>query len=291
MRFRIVKLIHGEKFAIKDYLRRYLYVTKIVADTPQYLAPKCKLEIAPQSRIWTMWWQDDIPEIIQMCLDSILCFYPQTVIITEKNLSQYLDVPPHIMDKLQRGIISFAHFSDYVRVSLLDVYGGTWIDASCLMLGQIPEFILKQPFFILQSPNKSDVSNFFIHAMPNNYLIRCIRVFLEEYWCTENRAIDYFFFQLFVSMVCARHLGCKTIWSGQIPYLNSNIKYLSYFLYRNADLDTWQYLMRNSFMYKVHHRSQIAKDNPRSWYYFLLDLYRTGQLPRPVTSPTFKTMY
>lgn len=297
VRFYIRKIFCGKKSATKDYLRRYLYVTKMVQGMPQHQIPKCNLTVSPVNRVWTMWLQDERPDFIQMGLNSIFCFYPQAVIITEKNVSQYLDIPAHIMDKYRRGIIEPAHFSDYVRVALLDMYGGTWIDASCLMMDKIPNFIMKQTFFILQNPNKKDVSNFFIHAAPNNYFIRCIRVFLEEYWRHERRAIDYFFFHWFVTVLFTYHPWCHRIWFSQIPYLNSNVKYFSYFLGRAADMDAWRYLSRTCFIYKIHRRSEFAKKQPNSWYYFLLNMYRAHALPHPggdasaAGAPVFQTVY
>lgn len=294
VRFWGFRIFCGKKSAIKDYLRRYLYVTKIVQGMQPHQTPKCKLNVSPANRVWTMWLQDKRPEIIQMGLDSIFCFYPQTVIITDENLSQYLDIPAHIMDKYRRGIIAPAHFSDYVRVALLDMYGGTWIDTSCLMMDKIPDFIMKQTFFMLQNPNKKDVSNFFIHAAPNNFFIRCIRVFLEEYWRHERRAIDYFFFHLFVTVLFTYHPWCNRIWFGQIPYLNSNVKYFSYFLGRTADMDAWRYFARTCFIYKIHRRSTVAKNNPNSWYFFLLNMYRAHALPHlngTAGAPVFQTVY
>ena len=88
-----VRIFCGKKIAIKDYLRRYLYVTKIVQGMQPHQTPKYKMDVSPANRVWTMWLQEERPEIIQMGLDSIFCFCPQTVIITDENLSQYLDIP------------------------------------------------------------------------------------------------------------------------------------------------------------------------------------------------------
>ncbi len=271
------------KEKLKHYLKKYLYVDKM-AINPTHYAPHDNI---PDNPIWTMWWQNTPPQLIQMCLNSIKRFYPDAIIINRENFSQYVEIPDHIIDKHKQGIISDAHLSDWIRVSLLERYGGTWIDASCLMLAQIPQFIMKQSFFILQNPNKKDVSNFFIHAEKNNHLIRTMRIFLEEYWKSENTAIDYLFFHYFFMILCENSNTCKQIYQSQVPYLNSNIKYFTYFIEQNADIDAWNYLSTASFMYKIHHRSDKAKQNHNSWYYFFLRLYKN----RGISCPTFKEIY
>lgn len=271
------------KEKLKKYLKKYLYVDQM-AITPVHYAPHNNI---PDNPIWTMWWKNTPPEIIQMCLDSIKRIYPNAIIISNENFSQYIEIPDHIIDKHKQGIISDAHLSDWIRVSLLERYGGTWIDASCLMLARIPHFIMKQSFFILQNSNKKDVSNFFIHAEKNNHLIRTMRIFLEEYWKSENTAIDYLFFHYFFITLCENSTTCKQIFMSQIPYPNNNIKYFTHFLSRNADIDAWNYLSTASFMYKIHHRSEVAKKNPNSWYYFFLELYKNTS----TSCPTFKEIY
>ena len=260
---------------IQKYLAKYFYVdnkTKEAMSSIKY-DPKSGLD-----NLWTMWMGREMPETIKMCLSTIKRIYPNITVITEENIDKYIVVPEHIADKYKQGIIEPAHFSDWVRVYLLDRYGGTWIDASCLLMDKVPQFILKQDFFILQNTNKTDVSNFFMHSAKNNYLIKLMRIFLEEYWANEDKAIDYLFFHRFFSYMCKESEVCRSIFQKQIPYVNSVVKYFTYFIGRNADDDLWEYLSKTSFIYKYHHRTKAGRKNPYSWYYYLLNLYKAGKL-------------
>ena len=106
-----------------------------------------------------------------------------------------------------------------------------------------------------------------------------MRIFLEEYWTHEDKAVDYLFFHKFFSFMCQNSEKCKYIFKNQIPFVNNVVKYFTKFIGRNADDDAWEYLSKTSFIYKFHHRTEPGKKNPYSWYYYLLNLYRNHKLP------------
>ena len=103
LRFLLRKIITlNNQIALENYLgRKYLYAAKSAEKELQNI-PENERNVMTD-KIWTMWLQEDVPEIIQMCLDSIKRIYPETVIITEKNLSDYVDVPDHIYKKYSGG--------------------------------------------------------------------------------------------------------------------------------------------------------------------------------------------
>ena len=85
LRFLLWKMITlNNQIALKNYLGKYLYAVKSAEKELQNISVNEKNVMT--DKVWTMWLQEDVPEIIQMCLDSIKRIYPETVIITEKNL-------------------------------------------------------------------------------------------------------------------------------------------------------------------------------------------------------------
>ena len=86
--------------------------------------------------IWIFWSQGlpNAPELVKACYDSICNNMHDYEIkfLDAENLSRYVEIPQFIMNKYERGIISHAHFSDYLRVALLTnmaVFGLTY----CIM--------------------------------------------------------------------------------------------------------------------------------------------------------------
>lgn len=225
-----------------------------------------------------MWLQDNPPEVIQMFFDSIKRFYPELIIITEKNITDYVDVPNYIWKKFKDGIISATHFSDYVRSALLDKHGGIWIDSTYYMLAPIPRYISKAKSFAFKSHETDMISNNFLKFKKNNYLIKTMRVFLEQYWKQEDFLIHYFFFHIYFMLAVKNDPQCAAIWKS-IPFaLNTNPQFLLHFLSHNFDEDILKYVRQTSFMYKLTYKDKGAEDNPNSWYWYLINQWRQGVL-------------
>lgn len=79
--------------------------------------------------IWSMWLQgrEKAPEIVKICFDSMEKNLPknaQLIILDEKNLSQYIQLPKIITEKYKSGVISPAHYSDIIRAGILAKNGG-----------------------------------------------------------------------------------------------------------------------------------------------------------------------
>ena len=73
-----------------------------------------------------------IPEIVKHCLESVKQHQEEyeLIIIDQNNYSQYLDLPPFILEKVKNKEITLTHLSDIIRMGLLKQYGGIWVDAT-----------------------------------------------------------------------------------------------------------------------------------------------------------------
>ncbi len=264
--YKIIKHTKNKKEATIFYLTPYLkIVEKQLASS---IAPPKNTR---NNYIWTMWLQDEVPEIIQFCINSILKIYPETIILTEKNIEEYITIPDFIKEKYNKKIISHPHYSDYIRCMLLETYGGLWIDASCYLLDKVPEFITEQDFFILTGPAKKSISNFFLYAKQNNYLIKAIRIFLEEYWKREKFTADYFFFHIFFMLLCQKNTKCKECFDKMQPWANTQVRYLTDYPELDFNPKLWDYLKKTSFMYKINRKNQTAMTNKNGFYHYFLN--------------------
>lgn len=153
--------------------------------------------------IFQCWLQgyDNAPNIVKNCIDSVEKFkgHRKHILITNENLSDWVNIPQFILDKYKKGEIGHAHFADILRLYLLSQYGGYWIDATCLMTDNIPDVIENSNFFMFYSSGKWEwtlINNCFIRSYKGNSFINSWRDMLTEYWRGENRALDYFFCHL-----------------------------------------------------------------------------------------------
>lgn len=278
-KFQKIKKKNGAGTATRYYLSKYLYVPELTKQELQNI-PQEEIN-KPTDNIWTMWLQEDVPELIQMCLSTIKKQYPNAIVITESNMFNYINIPDYIYKKYKNGTIKPCHFSDYLRICLLDKYGGTWIDSTCYMLTKAPQYMTKENFFIMQDIYRKTISNFFIHSAKNNYLTKSMRIFLEEYWKKEDITIDYFFFHAFFLLLVSNDNTAKAVWENIPNGLNHITWQIQMQQGKKVNMDMLKYLLKTSFMYKLNRKNKTCINNPDSWYWFLINKYRHGELLTP----------
>lgn len=102
--------------------------------------------------IWTVWLQgeEQAPEVVKQCINSFRNHAGdyQVIVISLDNIKSYVDLDPQILLLFQKGNISAAHLTDYIRVLLLSENGGIWMDATQFMIRKIPEQVW-QPELLL----------------------------------------------------------------------------------------------------------------------------------------------
>ena len=187
-------LLKWQKALINDILQKYRTVSPSVNSMPD------------NYYIFTCWWQgeDAMPEVIQECHKSLLsnAHGHRVITITKYNYTEYVDIPAYIIDKLHRGLISFSHFSDILRLSLLSVYGGLWIDTALYVTKPLPNY--PQFFMPRGYPNESLCEGrwcFGVIASPKgfnliNFMLEC----LLKYWRCYKATIDYLMFDGFLRL-------------------------------------------------------------------------------------------
>lgn len=127
--------------------REYAGVIEKWRDPSAIPAPAPKLALDARPRIWTLWFQgrESAPEIVKQCIDSMErnrgC--AELVVLDSQSIGRYLDVDPEILRKVERGTVTLAAFSDYLRLSLLYRYGGLWLDSTIWVNHPIAPPILK----------------------------------------------------------------------------------------------------------------------------------------------------
>lgn len=159
--------------------------------------------ITATSPIWICWWQGEeyMPDIVKVCVCSIrrhAGMHP-VIIVTRHNYEEYVILPDYIIRKQQKGIIDLTHFSDILRVALLQKHGGIWMDSTVLIpCKNLDSFIRPEQSFwschhkpIYYNISQGGWVSFFFACGPHNILSSFIADFHLKYWKTHNRLIDY----------------------------------------------------------------------------------------------------
>lgn len=150
--------------------------------------------------VWVCWLQgaESAPPIVKACRRSLEKGLAGRRItdISEANYSEYVTLPAYIVEKYKKGYIAPAHFSDILRLALLNKYGGTWIDASIYLSGgYIPAYMLDSDLFMFRclwpEAEATYFDNWFITACSRNPLLELAFALYCEFWKKHNSAPEY----------------------------------------------------------------------------------------------------
>ncbi|MFS2168899.1 capsular polysaccharide synthesis protein [Priestia megaterium] len=184
------------------------------------------------SPIWVFWWQgfESAPILVQKCIESIEknAYQHPVILITRENINNYVDIPDYIYEKLEKGYITYTHFSDILRVSLLAKHGGIWMDATIYTTGDFTKEMINYNFYSNKiKPFGSFISqcrwsSFFIASGKENPIcIICRDVFLE-YWKSHDVLIDYLLIDDVIYLAAKENEKIKAA-IDKIPFNNEKI--------------------------------------------------------------------
>lgn len=174
-----------------------------------YLADYLDAEGVVPKIIWVFWMQgvDAAPQLVSDCVAQMQRWADgyEVRVVTSENMAAYVQIPEHILRKLEKGQISYTHFSDILRCFLLARHGGIWMDATVLLTGALPAYLTSSPLFFFQSPRESGNmhagSSWLIAAVPHHPLLENVVTLLTHYWEQESKLRDYYLFHDFVTIV------------------------------------------------------------------------------------------
>ena len=221
--------------------------------------------------IWAMWWQgeDNIPEIVKACFASIRrhCGTHEFKIITKENFHDYVDLPEHILQKADAGIITLTHLSDIIRFYLLSHYGGMWIDATFLVTSDIPDEIFEYDYYTVR--HKKDFGNYCVSldrwstnlqaGKKNNPLCSFCYDFWIEYWKKKDILIDYVLSDYIIEIAYQELSECKRLLDG-VPLNNPEKETLEPLLNLPFDSQIFESLKGSTIFFKLTYKQIFKKE-------------------------------
>lgn len=265
--FRLAVTNNTHKHIVKQFENKNLPVLSNKINTPLKKVKENELYI------WFMWLQglDEAPELVKTNYKMLIKIYGENNVrlITESNLYDYIELPNYILNKRKDKIISATHFSDIVRIQLLALYGGMWVDSTVFFSHRLPKIILDQEFFVPQTlkPGRDGsaipVSNWLIISKRHNKITFRIRDLLFDYWKQYDKVIDYFIFHHFIMIAFEEF---RNEYSRVLPYDNTQAHALLITMknYRISDSLIKEYV-ELSPMHKLTNKleSSLEKDNQK----------------------------
>jgi hypothetical protein len=150
--------------------------------------------------LYTFWNAplDTAPPLVQACVGELTRLHadlptPLTV-LDGASARELVEIPDAVARALEQD--HPAHFSDFVRVSVLDELGGIWVDATCWAPAPLPAAVapLLTAGALYPRWTRRQIGNWFIAAVAGTPLIRLQRLALRAWWESGGGIPDYFLY-------------------------------------------------------------------------------------------------
>lgn len=237
--------------------------------------------IEKSNKIWICWFQgiENAPELVKACYNSVLKNYKdkEIIVLTEENYKKYVDIPEYIIKKWEKGYITFAHFSDILRIELLSKYGGLWLDSTIFTTKRselvfnenIELFVFKQVDLDRKNSLAVVASNWLIYANKDNNIINLTKKLLYYYWKDYNYAINYNIFHIFFKLATEVY---KDEWKNVPTFNNISPHILQFELNDDFQEIRFNEIKNMSDFHKLNWR--IKSENKNSFYNYIVNNYK-----------------
>lgn len=174
--------------------------------------------------IWLAWFQgwEQAPGLVTSCLASWQSLNPEWEVrpLSLADVRLLLDLP----DFTGKEITS-ASFSDLVRISLLNEYGGVWADATLLCRRPLDSWLsslLVEGFFAFHRPGPDrEISSWFLASSePGNLIIQRWHDLAQTFWKHHSQTGDYFWFHHLFSQLAVSDTLFRQSWS-RVPKISA----------------------------------------------------------------------
>lgn len=168
--------------------------------------------------LFLFWWDgfDSAPEIVKLCVKSVIKNYPDynIILLDKTNLKEYLPEDDIVFQAYMKGKTIIQNFTDYLRFYLMYNYGGYWIDSTLFFLKRFPldEVIGDEDFGSIGFSTLSRCfyvdgigtkwCDFFYGARKHAPICKAFLECFQRYYSKYNFPFDYFMMDciLFVFM-------------------------------------------------------------------------------------------
>lgn len=270
------KILYLKHKSIENYIIKKYW--NIISDA------KTEMSNSTNNTIWILWWQgkEKMPITVRKCYESVIKNSPncKVILLTKDNFNKYVNISDYILTKFYEGKMTATHFSDILRMNILNQKGGAWLDATIFLSGNISNDYFNKEFFTAKFTN-NEIENvsmarwtgFLMFGKSNFILFHYASRLFDEYWKSENHLIDYFLIDYIIDIIYK-----KTSFKEYIDCLsnnNENIHYLSRHLY--DDFNSYDYVsfMKKNLIHKLSWKNtpNYIDDNMNTLWYKIISYY------------------
>lgn len=203
--------------------------------------------------IYFYWAQgmSNLPEVVRLCRRRLLDRAGDRVVeLDDTTADRLVSLPPDIE---QRGIAP-THRSDLLRLQLLNRYGGSWLDATCLVRDDpTPQLQqLRQPSgWFCFAKRRTTLATWLMSSVPGHPIPRMLYAALVTYWRHHERLGHYFALHYLFEALTRLDTEFARLWE-QTPRLGSREAFaLRWNQAAPYEPDRYREMLAASFVHKL----------------------------------------
>lgn len=229
--------------------------------------------------IWICWFQgsNNMPPLIKSCVNSIKNTNPKRsiILIDDENMNKYVNISQDIKEKVKEKKISYAHYSDILRINLLNNWGGLWMDSTLFCLKQIPDYIFELPLYTGVKQDKNSIpksfKDLFISSCQwsgflcgskykKSVLFSFMSECLDHYWKNHNSLLTYLFIDYLI-FLAIKNISEVEDQFKNVPINNDDIYYLTKELLNSEyNKDILNEIQEDTFVCKLSRHYEYCTD-------------------------------
>ncbi|MDA8873322.1 alpha-1,2-fucosyltransferase [Alphaproteobacteria bacterium] len=257
---------YGSKQAMERLLAHSFIDDFVKHDAHVVLPTAKKMDIVNKQCVWVYWASgfSSAPLVVRACAERLAIVEKdrQVIFLDDNTLQEFIDLP-HSFQKAKE--ISVTHFSDILRVSLLRVYGGTWVDATVFINDQTKNFLpkLDYNFFVFARCDTVIISSWFMSAGKDSYRVCRLYEALYVWWLLNDFLPQYYWLHyLYEALVDCDEKFARL--HGRMKKL-SGLPLLKFSLVSNRRCSSQKSKWLLSFLplHKLSHKSKFIGDHLR----------------------------
>ena len=217
----------------------------------------CKIQ--EDSPIWIFWWQGEetMPPVVKSCYKSVLRNAEKhpVILITENNITEYVDIPQYIYEKIREKKMTLTHFSDILRENLLYKHGGIWMDATIYMTASFSKEMYKYEYYSIKGAFEEwEWTGFFQAAGKGNVFAKAVSHLFNCYWKEHDCLISYLLIDCFLA-VARKHSPAIDQMIKDLPQKDASIFLLNdQYLDKTYDVDEMEALSNKTNLHKLSYK-------------------------------------
>jgi hypothetical protein len=272
-KYRFVKEMYEETRAM---IQIQPLVDQVLLENSEYISINCEqkadLSLSKKPKLFQYWHQgiNEIPGIVRNCYSSVDYFLSdhfEIIRIEQSTLSDYIELPTHILNAREEERMTIAHFSDIIRNKLLLEYGGLWLDSTVLITGKedVLEFIslnnrLMFSRFVFSNPKEHAVQfeSWIIYSKKtHNRLWYLADKVLTRYWNEHDMVNNYFLYHIVLTIIFMKLPELKTDfhWENRY-YLGNSLDLGRYLIAKDFNEIDWDNMLKKTNIHKLDFKNE-----------------------------------